>query len=419
MDKAKKGEISIMNNKAPALIPPPPLKFTLDQWHLNNRHRYRCSEAQQELADRLLNECQRVCEFSSETARNNKEETDHRLREKLEDIEFRKKELLRIRKEVLLESDALSMYKQRIMDALASVRRNALVICEKCLIFREHRLGIDLVRDDAEKELLKECEVIRGAESLLVRTLEQTQEQIRRLKATLYYMDHELEDKENNIRIDRHNLTLRETGLNLSIYHGASRLDPSTIELNEWEMQTNNNIVAASKEVNSARPLRCYIDRIIKQAVDDLTEQKHATDEAFRKRIEETKEAKTKLELQHSEIMRQAAEMKQNITRIEKSIAEKEGFLALAHTRMGNRCQRPGLELTRDLVEINLLKEVYELRDVVSQLQASMFEAQASLRYLLKTQIQIEEDINVKTNTLKIDEVDCMTLRQSMDYHAY
>lgn len=98
--------------------------------------RYRCSEAQQELADRLLNESQRICELSSEMVRNNKEETDYRLKEKLEDIEFRKKELLRIRKEVLLEIDALSIYKERIIDALSSVRRNALVISDKCLSFR-------------------------------------------------------------------------------------------------------------------------------------------------------------------------------------------------------------------------------------------------------------------------------------------
>lgn len=367
----------------------------------------------------MLAETQRICELSTDKVRDNKDETDHRLKEKLEDIEFCKKELLCIRKEVLLESDALSIYKERIMDALSSVRRNALIICEKCLMFRERRLGIDLVRDNVERELLKECEVIMGVENLLVRTLEQTQEQIRRLKASLYYMDHDLEDKENNLRIDRHNLTLRETNMNLSIYHGTSRLDPSTIELNEWEMQTNNNILAATKEVNSARPLRCYIDTIIKQTINDLIDQKNATDETFRRRIEETKEAKTKLELQHSEVMRQANEMRENITSIEKSIAEKECYLALAHTRLGNRCQRPGLELTRDLVENQLIKEVNDLHDVVSNLQATMFEAHASLRYLLKTQIQIEEDINVKTNTLKIDEVDCMTLRQSMDYHVY
>ncbi|KOX68525.1 Tektin-1 [Melipona quadrifasciata] len=390
----------MLNNRALEIVPPPPLRFTLHQWHLNNRHRYRCSEAQQELADRLLNESQRICELSSERVRNNKEETDYRLKEKVEDIEFRKKELLRIRKEVLLEIDALSMYKERIMDALSSVRRNAFVICEKCLSFR-----FDVQNKKKSYDYL--------------RTLEQTQEQIRRLKATLYYMDHELKDKENNLRIDKYNLTLKETSLNLSTYHGTSRLDPSTVELNEWEMQTNNNIINASKEVNSAIPLRCYIDTIIKQAIDDLNDQKNATDNAFRRRIEETREAKIKLELQHAEIMRQAAEMKDNITRIEKSIAEKENFLALAHTRLGNRCQRPGLELTRDLVETNLVKEVYDLREIVSKLQATMFEAQASLRYLLKTQIQIEEDINVKTNTLKIDEVDCMTLHQSLNYHAY
>ena len=406
-------------NHGLVLVPPPPLRFTLNEWHLNNRHRYRCSEAQQKLAEQLLSESQRVCDLTSERARGNKEETDHRLKEKLEDIEFRKKELLRIRKEVLLESDALSIYKERIMDALGSVKRNALVICEKCLVLREHRLGIDLVLDDIGKELLKECEVIKGAESLLERTLEQTQEQIRRLKATLYYMDHDLEDKENNLRIDRHNLTLRESSLNLSIYHGTSRLDPSTIELNEWEMQTNHNINAASKEVNSARPMRCYIDTIIRQVIDDLNDQKNSTDEAFRHRIEETKEAKMKLELQHSEIMRQASDMAQNIESIKQSIQQKECYLALAHTRLGNRCQRPGLELTRDLVEIQLVKEVYDLREVVANLQETMFDAEASLRYLLKTQMQIEEDINVKTNTLKIDEVDCMTLRQSMDYHAY
>ncbi|KAI4488541.1 hypothetical protein M0802_011544 [Mischocyttarus mexicanus] len=406
-------------DQASIVVPPPPSRFTLNEWHLNNTFRYRCSVAQQELADSLLSESQRVCELTAETAKINKEETDHRLKEKLEDIDFRKKELLRIRKEVILEIDALSTYKERIMDALSSIKRNALIICEKCLIVREHRLGIDLVHDQVEAELLKECDVIKGTEILLTRILEQTHEQIRKLKATLYYMDHDLEDKENNLRIDKHNLTLKETSLNLSLYHGTSRLDPSTITLNEWEMQTNNNIVTASKEINNARVIRAYIDTIIKQTIDDLNSQKNATDEAFRRRIEETKEIKTKLEVQHSEIMRQASEMTRNVTQIEKSIAEKEGYMALAHTRLGNRCQRPGLELTKDLVETYLVKEVHDLREIVKELQQTLCEAQASLRYLLKTQIQLEEDINIKTNTLKIDEVDCMTLRQSMSYHAY
>ena len=39
--------------------------------------------------------------------------------------------------------------------------------------------------------------------------------------------------------------------------------------------------------------------------------------------------------------------MVRNITRLEKAIAEKEGYMALAHTRLGHRAQRPAIELTR------------------------------------------------------------------------
>lgn len=72
--------------------------------------------------------------------------------------------------------------------------------------------------------------------------------------------------------------------------------------------------------------------------------------------------------------MYQANEMAKNITKLEKMIAEKEGFIALVHTRLGNRCQRPGLELTYDSVEKSLIKEISDLREVVSELQQTLFE---------------------------------------------
>jgi len=92
-------------------------------------------------------------------------------------------------------------------------------------------LDIDLVHDDIEKNLLKEREVIRGAEKLLDLILKETCEQIRKLKATLYNIDHDLENKESNLRIDRRNVTLKETDFNLSIYHGTSCLDKSCVTL--------------------------------------------------------------------------------------------------------------------------------------------------------------------------------------------
>lgn len=54
--------------------------------------------------------------------------------------------------------------------------------------------------------------------------------------------------------------------------------------------------------MNDAKQLRSYIDTIIKQTIDGLHEQKDATNKAFKRRIEQTQDAKTKLELQHSEV---------------------------------------------------------------------------------------------------------------------
>jgi hypothetical protein len=45
--------------------------------------------------------------------------------------------------------------------------------------------------------------------------------------------------------------------------------------------------------------------------------------------------------------LRKANEMMRTITRLEKAIAEKEGFMTLAQTRLEHRAQRPATERTR------------------------------------------------------------------------
>lgn len=75
----------------------------------------------------------------------NKREVDHKLEEKVKDLEFAKDEIGKQRKEVCKEIENLTTYSDRIMDAMASLKEQALKICKKCLILREGRLGIDLV----------------------------------------------------------------------------------------------------------------------------------------------------------------------------------------------------------------------------------------------------------------------------------
>lgn len=163
----------------------------------------------------------------NETVGINKAKTEHKLQEKVEDIKFYKSEILKQRKDVCAEVDNLVICNDRITSVINSIDSNAMAICKKCIAFRENRMGIDLCRDDTERELLKETEVIEGCRRLLKGTLQQASEQLRKLRATIYFMDRDLEDKENVLKIENWNLSLKEFSSNLSMYHGFTPLNNS------------------------------------------------------------------------------------------------------------------------------------------------------------------------------------------------
>ncbi|CAF4762544.1 unnamed protein product [Pieris macdunnoughi] len=408
-----------LSEQAIVCMPPRSAKFTLAEWKLSNDMRSRNTEDQQQLADRILKESERIRDETGERASIMKATSDRRIEERLGDVEFNKKELQLQRKEICLELEALGVYKTRLQDCLASLQSNALTICRKCLMLRDGRIGIDLVVDEVEHALQQEITTILGGQSLLKRALEQLNEQMRRLRATRYLLDRDLQYKQAAIDLDKGSLSLKPTDLCLSVYEGYANLDPANISADEYNAYSAKNVQQAAREVTSARPIRVFIDVLLKQVIDDLWCSFNKCNHEFNERIEDTKRTKAKLEDMHRETTQKIADMMNNILQLQKALCDKEGNTALAHTRLGRRAQRIGAELVRDPPGQSLYYECEMLRQSTEQLQQMLHEANASLRYLLQTQIQLEEDINVKMNTLKIDEVDCMTLRTTMDYHAY
>lgn len=400
-------------------LPPRAAKFTIHEWKLSNDQRTRNTEDQQQLAERVTEECERIIGESNERSYMLKDTVDRRIEERIEEVGFIKQELEIQRKEIATELEALGVYKTRFQDCLASLSQNALNICRKCLILRDGRLGIDLVVDPVEEALQREITCIIGGQSLLKRALEQLNEQMRRLRAARYLLDRDLQYKQDAMDRDKEALGLVHTNLCLAIYEGYEPLDPATISAEEYRAYSTKNIEKAAKEVTSARPIRVYMDTMIKQVIEDLWVSFRKCNHEFNERIKETRFAKEKLEEMHKQTTEKICNMQNTITKLQAALADKEGHIGLTHTRLGKRAQRIGGELVKDPTGQVLYYETELLRKSVEQLQQSLFDANSSLRYLLQTQIQLEEDINIKMNTLKIDEVDCMTLRAGMDYHSY
>ena len=142
--------------------------------------------------------------------------------------------------------------------------------------------------------------------------------------------------------------------------------------------------------------------------------QRQTVNTAFNKRVEEQLETKQSLENHLSKVVAEISEMESSIVALEEAITAKTPPMKVAQTRLHVRGQRPNVELVRDPVQYRLIDEVEEITDTLQQLQARLAESHSSLKGLNRCQLSLEEDIQVKSNSLDIDQNKCMELRQQL-----
>lgn len=194
-------------------------------------------------------------------------------------------------------------------------------------------------------------------------------------------------------------------------------------------------------EIAASTQTRSYFDVLMKKIIEDISKQFYKVNELFRKRISEYRRAKQVLEQIHKESAQKVIDINANITALEKELYEKEGYVRVCQMRLGSRAERPHSERCDDKVEATLLKEYRTLRDTVVNLSNMiaevrvgsslesilacqfyfhfLFQSQVAQRSLLKTQMLQEDELNRKTNMLKLYEVDCMTIRDAVDFQMF
>lgn len=147
----------------------------------------------------------------NDTTRNWQREVEHHLRERASEIRFLCDELNKQKKTALLEDEALNTYRCRILNAISFLKEKSLAICQRCLVMREGRLGVDLCEDEVDRNLRRELKVIKGCQCLMDKALKETNEQLRKLRATMYLLDKDLAQKDKSLLIDEKNLSLRDS----------------------------------------------------------------------------------------------------------------------------------------------------------------------------------------------------------------
>jgi tektin-1 len=85
---------------------------------------------------------------------------------------------------------------------------------------------VENVDDEVERNLRREREIILSSLSFLDKLHAETNEQIRKLRASIYLLDRDLANKESSLQIDQQNLVLRENQIDMKIYEGKVDLNP-------------------------------------------------------------------------------------------------------------------------------------------------------------------------------------------------
>uniref|UniRef100_A0A8C3N9L1 Tektin n=1 Tax=Geospiza parvula TaxID=87175 RepID=A0A8C3N9L1_GEOPR len=375
-----------------------PSKLHPSEWYTANQMQRASTESQKSRSECMIAESWRLVDEIEKTTQKTQSDVNKKLEQRREEIKFWKQELDNKLEQIVHETEILLTFKNRLERALEGCKE-PLVIAQKCLLYRQRRVGIDLVHDEVEQQLLKEVEVLQGIIALLGRTLEQTNEQIRRNRSAKYDLDMDLKDKFTALTIDD---------------YCAMVLYPE-----DWIDFTNINVEKADKQRNNTLALKALIDGILSQIANDMRKQCEMVNNAFRNRVKEVKDAKHKLETLLAMVMDETASQEKNIAALKKAITDKEAPVKVAQTRLEARNHRPNVELCYDTVHSSLMSEVQEITKNIQRLKDALAQAQTELKGLSRRQLSLEEEIKVKENTLYIDEVLCMQMRESVCINNY
>ncbi|POI34836.1 hypothetical protein CIB84_001411 [Bambusicola thoracicus] len=406
------------------LLQAPP-KFHPSEWHVANKMQCASTESQKSSSERLVAESRRLVDEIEKTTQKTQSSVNKKIEQRLEEIKFWKQELDNALEQLVNETEVLLTFKIRLEKALESCKE-PLVISQKCLLNRQRRAGTDLVHDEVEQELVKEAEVLQGVIALLERTLEQTNEQIRLNRSTKYNLEMDMKDKFAALMIDNYCANLTNNAPDVRYPDKTVKIEGNFVSPEDWLYFSNINVEKADKQRNNSVALRVLIDSILSQAVNDMCKQREMVNIAFRNRAKEVRDAKHKLETLLAVVMEESASQEMNVVALKKAIADKEGPVKVAQTRLEARNHRPGVELCYDTVQYRLTGEVQEITSNIQRqvemmkvwgnlrLKDTLALAETELKGLRRRQLSLEEEIQIKADTLYIDEVLCMPMRESV-----
>lgn len=387
-------------------------RYTPNDWSASNMGNYLASDKVRSGAERLRMDTVRLCRETDDKTKRTQTDVGKRLGERVGDLTFWKTELDNECDNMVGEINSLTECK-RIAEKCLQETENPLHISQECLYNREKRQTIDLVHDNPERELIREVDIIKRCQERLRNTIEKANVQLGLDRAAQHELERDSHDKFSAKNLDENCHGLRNASRGISFHNGVHRVDNTVSVPETWARFSNDNVQRSQSERSASKNMRNEIASVLNQCANEMWNQWNAVNVALNNRIQETTDARNKLQTHLSKVLQEIFDMEKNIELLKKCIQDKQAPMMVAHTRLDIRTRRPNVELCRDPVQHRLVEEVCEITDTVEALQAKLREAENALQCLLRTKSALEQDLAVKNNSLFIDREKCLAMRKT------
>ncbi|NXV84506.1 tektin-5 [Calonectris borealis] len=385
-------------------------RYSTRDWHHANMVQLKGSEASRYRAGRLNADSMRLMQNKDQLTYQMQDDSRRNLGERISNIDFWRSELIYELECLLKEIQALETAKKRL-ECAANEMEGPLKIALECLYHREKRKGIDLVHDDVEKNLIKEVDVFKDCQEILIKLAQKISQQLGINRDAQHALEQDLSDKNSAHFIDEKCFNLRNTSDSINFYHGVEKADGTVSVPSTWAKFSEDNIRCSQHARANSVKLREDAEVGLESTSEEMWNHFIGTNLAFNNRIAEIADSKNKLEAQLAKILQEIFQTEDTIMLLERSIKAKEYPLKVAQTRLEGRTKRPNIELCRDAPQFQLVTEVYTIDDTLQTLKRRLQEAHDTLQMLILNKSKLEHEISVKANSFFIDKK-CMDMRK-------
>ncbi|MES1904905.1 MAG: hypothetical protein MHPSP_001276, partial [Paramarteilia canceri] len=159
-------------------------------------------------------------------------------------------------------------------------------------------------------------------------------------------------------------------------------------------------------------------DLLLRRVREEVGRALACTDRAFKRRVQECKEALKKLEneknQEQNKTERDLERIESKLKQVEQCLADQTPQLKMVKNRkLVRSVERPPKENCNDQAQNVLDKELEVLQDTENQLQKSISELKKRKQALRASLSELNESIDLKNESLKIDEDQCLGERRT------